>query len=225
MRIMKVSDLEAALRRSILHGEFAPDSWLRMEELKARFAVGFSPIREALSRLVGAGLIDFEVNRGFRVHGLSLADLTDIAVTRTAVEVMALRRSIALGDDRWEAAVVGAMHHYRRKAALAFSTDEDLANWEMAHDELHAALISACGSPRLMALQQRLQEQHLRYRRLIVVPQVAQEAHVSEHEQLVDYVLARDVDAALAHIERHMMITVDALKSANFWEAEPAGRG
>lgn len=212
----KVADLEDAMREGILCGDLKPDSWLRMEELKARFAVGFSPIREALSRLVGEGMVEFEANRGFRVRGLSKSDLLDIAVTRTAVEGMALKRAIAQGDDRWEASVVGAMHHYRRKAANAFDSDETLLAWEAAHDELHAALISACGSPRLILLQTRLQEQHLRYRRLIVVPHVGAEVHVAEHEQLVDYTLARDLDAAVAHIERHMMITVDALSDANF---------
>jgi len=214
----KTADLENAMRNDILRGDLVPGSWLRMEELKSRFAVGFSPIREVLSRLVGEGLVEFEANRGFRVAGLSSADLADIAVTRTAVETMALRRSIAQGDDRWEAVVVGAMHHYRRKAIVAFDSELSLLAWEAAHDELHAALISACGSPRLLTLQRRLQEQHLRYRRLIVVPQVGAEAHVAEHEQLVEFALSRDLDAAIAHIERHMMISVEALSDANFWD-------
>jgi DNA-binding GntR family transcriptional regulator len=212
----KIANLEESMRAGILRGELEPDRWLKMEELKARYAVGFSPLREVLSRLVGEGLVEFEANRGFRVKGLSKADLLDIAVTRAAVESMALKRSIAQGDDRWEAGVVGAMHHYRRKSMAAFDSEESLLAWEVAHDELHAALISACASPRLMALQRRLQDQHLRYRRLIVVPQVEPEAHVGEHQQLVDYALARDLDAADAHIQRHMMITVDALSDVDF---------
>jgi DNA-binding GntR family transcriptional regulator len=212
----KIANLEESMRAEILRGDLEPDSWLKMEELKARYAVGFSPLREVLSRLVGEGLVDFEANRGFRVKGLSKDDLLDIAVTRAAVESMALKRSIARGGDRWEADVVGAMHHYRRKSMNAFDSDESLLAWEAAHDELHAALISACDSPRLMMLQRRLQDQHLRYRRLIVVPQVEPEAHVGEHQQLVDYALARDLDAADAHIQRHMMITIDALSDVDF---------
>jgi DNA-binding GntR family transcriptional regulator len=215
---VKAADIESQMRDGILAGDFEPDSWLRMEDLKARFAVGFSPIREALSRLVGEGLIELEPNKGFRVKGLSREDLTDIAVTRGAVESMALRRSIALGDDRWEAGIVGAMHHYKRKAQSAFSDAKSLGEWEKAHDELHAALVAACDSPRLMELQRRLQDQHLRYRRLIVVPQVGHGVHVEEHERLVGLVLARDADAAAGLIESHMMITVDGLDSANFWE-------
>jgi DNA-binding GntR family transcriptional regulator len=221
----KDESLDHAIRREIIHGVLAPASRLRMEDLKARFDVGFSPIREALSRLAGEGLVEFEANRGFRVTPLSRADLADVAVTRCAVEVAALRLSIAQGDEQWEASLIAAMHLYRRRAASAFDSAEALAGWEAAHDALHAALIGACGSSRLLALQRQLQDQHIRYRRLIVIPQVAGDVHVEEHERLVALALDRDVDAAVVHIERHMMITADALQGAHFWESagQPAG--
>lgn len=215
---MEAPDIEGVMRTSIVRGEFMPDSWLRMEDLKARFSVGFSPIREALSRLVGEGLIDFEPNKGFRVKGLSRSDLEDISVTRVAVETMALSLAMQRGDDRWEADVVGALHHYRRKAENAFASEEGLQAWENAHDELHVALIRACGSERLMAMQRKLQDQHLRYRRLIVVPEVAHEAHVEEHEMLVDLALSRKVDEAVEQIGRHMRITFEALGDSGIWE-------
>lgn len=214
----KNANIETVMREQIVSGAFPPASRLRMDDLKARFDVGYSPIREALSRLIGEGLVEFEPNRGFRVAGLSRQDLEDIAVTRIAVETAGLKRAIERGDDRWEANVVAAMHRYRRRSQDAFDDDESLRAWEVAHDELHAALISACGSPRLTALQRRLQEQHLRYRRLIVVPEVSPETHIEEHEQLVAVTLDRNVDAAVRHIERHMMITVEALSSARLWE-------
>ncbi|MBT9447223.1 MAG: GntR family transcriptional regulator, partial [Hyphomonadaceae bacterium] len=85
--------LEARVRAEIIRGAFPPAARLRMEELKARFEVGFSPIREALSRLIGEGLVEFEPNRGFRVAPLSREDLLDIALARVAVETAALKRS------------------------------------------------------------------------------------------------------------------------------------
>jgi len=216
----KVLSLDAVLRDQIVRGQLAPASRLRMDELKGRFDVGYSPIREALSRLIGEGLVEFEPNRGFRVAALSREDLEDIAVARTAVEVMALRRSIERGDDTWESSIVAAMHRYRRRSEHAFDGEEDLRAWEIAHDELHFALISACGSPRLIEQQKRLQEQHLRYRRLIVVPEVSPDTHIEEHEKLVSVVLDRDVEQAVREIERHLMITVDALGRAQFWTKE-----
>jgi len=218
MIMAKGESVEAEVREAIMSGALAPASRLRMEDLKERFDVGFSPIREALSRLIGEGLVELETNKGFRVTPLSRSDLTDIAVARCAIETAALRRAMELGDDDWEAAVVAAMHQYRKKSVNAFDSQASLAAWEAAHDGLHAALISACDSPRLIEQQRRLQDQHIRYRRLIVLPQVDHHPHEEEHERLVATVLDRRIDDAVAMIQQHMMITVDALESAQFWE-------
>ena len=212
--------LELAIRRGIMEGTLPPDSRLKMEDLKVRFDAGFSPIREALSKLVGEGLVELEVNRGFRVTPLTREDLEDIAAARRAVEIEALRLSMLNGDDRWEAGLVSAMHFYRLRAATAFDAPENLKLWEEAHDGLHAAMIGACGSARLLQMQRQLQDQHLRYRRLIVIPEVSDDAHVEEHERLVALVLERDIQGSLEHLTRHLLITVDALQSARFWERE-----
>jgi GntR family transcriptional regulator, carbon starvation induced regulator len=213
-------DIESELRESIVRGELAPASRLRMEQLRSRFNVAFSPIREALSRLQGEGLVELEPNRGFRVTALSRDDLMDIAIARVAIETTALRESIEHGDDHWEAGVVGAMHRYRLTSERAFEGEAQLRAWEESHDALHAALIGACGSQRLLDLQRRLQGQHLRYRRLIVVPQVSSAAHIEEHERLVGLALARDADTAVGEVRKHMMITVDALEQAHFWQQQ-----
>jgi DNA-binding GntR family transcriptional regulator len=215
----KGKSVEGEMRDDIVRGRLAPSSRLRLEELKARFDVGFSPIREALSRLAAEGLVDLEPNRGFRVAGLSQADLEDIALVRAAIEAEALRRSIERGDHDWEVGVIAAMHRYRRKSERAFESESELQAWEDAHEALHAALVGACASPRLLGLQKRLQDQHLRYRRVIVLPQLAADVHVEEHERLVALTLDRNADEAVAAIKRHMMITVDALNRVGFWES------
>lgn len=209
--------VEAQMRQAIATGELAPASKLQMEQLKARFNVGFSPIREALSRLLGEGLVELEPNRGFRVTGLSREDLEDIAVTRVAIETTALRRAIQRGGDEWEVGIVSAMHRYRLASDGKFTSPEKLAKWEEAHDALHAAFIANCGSSRLIAMQQRLQQQHLRYRRLVVIPEVGEQPDVEEHEALVATILGRDADTAVAEMEHHMMTTVELLDMSGFW--------
>lgn len=209
--------IENVLRKDIVSGVLEPSSKLRMDDLKERYRVGYSPIREALSRLIGDGLVSFEPNRGFSVAPLSFEDLEDIAIVRIAIECKALARSIDRGDDRWEAGLVAAIYHYRQKSRTAFDDDAQMVKWENSHDELHASLISACGSRRLLDLQAKLQEQHKRYRRLIVMPDVPKSAHIEEHESLVDLALSRKTDEAVSRLESHMMITVDALKDNKIW--------
>src|SRR5882757_10965376 len=89
-----IEAVQQRLREDIVSGKLAPWEKLRVSELKSRYAMGSSPLREALSRLVGEGLVTFEGNKGFRVRGLSREDLADIAYMRTAVETFAIRTAI-----------------------------------------------------------------------------------------------------------------------------------
>jgi len=60
-----IEAVQQRLREDIVSGRLAPREKLRLAELKTRYAMGSSPLREALSRLVGEGLVTFEGNRDF----------------------------------------------------------------------------------------------------------------------------------------------------------------
>lgn len=213
--------IEAALRREIAIGALSPSERLRVDRLKLRYDAGTSPIREALSRLLADGLVQLESNKGFRVSGLSREDLYDIAITRAGIEQAAVRRAMELGDDDWEASVIAALHRYRLASRRfhANSDEEAVHKWEVVHDDLHRAIVSACDAPRLLAFQERLLVQHGRYRRLGLPGVVDVDAYVREHEELVDAVLSRDEKRALRRIEEHMMLTFDVLEKHGFWKS------
>ena len=78
-----------AIRERILSGYFKPGDWLRQEESSQQLAVSYTPVREALDRLVADGLAERVPHRGVRV---SIIDENDIA------EVYCLR--LYLGTSR-----------------------------------------------------------------------------------------------------------------------------
>jgi GntR family transcriptional regulator, carbon starvation induced regulator len=59
------------LRQDILWGRFAPGSPLRSDELRSRYDVGISPLREALTRLTSERLVTSIGQRGFRIPPLT----------------------------------------------------------------------------------------------------------------------------------------------------------
>lgn len=65
------------LRRDILTGHYTPGQRLVTSVIAARFATSLSPVREALSRLMGEGLVDVRPRHGARVRGLSSSTLRD----------------------------------------------------------------------------------------------------------------------------------------------------
>ncbi|WP_440995075.1 GntR family transcriptional regulator [Arhodomonas sp. SL1] len=131
------------LKRDIITGLWTPGMRLAVKPLTEHYGIGASPIREALARLVGEGLVIAFGQRGFRVPPIDLDDLWDVTNTRVLIENEALRQSIEHGDDAWESEVVAAYHQLEKlehEPATAF------AEWERRNLRFHEALVAACPS-------------------------------------------------------------------------------
>jgi DNA-binding GntR family transcriptional regulator len=203
------------LRQDILWGQFAPGLPLRSDKLRARYGVGVSPLREALTRLVSERLVTSVGQRGFRVAPLTAYDVEDTMATRIVIEGEALKRSIERGDVAWETAVVGAFHALSRHPipkAPGASTEV----WAGHHRRFHMALLSACGSRWHMELAGLLFDQAERHRilRSKFGPQIKLKRDtVREHKQIFDATLARDADAAVRALDRHYRVTAEQVAS------------
>jgi len=204
-----IEAVQQRLREDIVSGTLAPWEKLRLAELKIRYEMGTSPLREALSRLVGEGLVTFEGNKGFRVRGLSREDLADIAYMRTAVETFAIRTAIERGGVDWESGIVGALHTLTTLTRDTATDRASLDAWNVAHDRFHTALLSACGSPRVFETQRRLAEHHNRYRRIFMGDNLPRQLIIDEHKNIAEAALARDANLAAALLGRHMVVTSD----------------
>ena len=99
------------LRRDILTTRLMPGAPLKLSALRTAYGVGWTPLREALSRLEAERLVTAISNRGFAVAPVSRGELEDLARARMVVELPLLLESIEKGDSGWEEAVVTA--HYR----------------------------------------------------------------------------------------------------------------
>src|SRR6202165_4723685 len=82
-----------ALRDGILTGRYAPGTRLVQEDLAVAFGISRIPLREALRRLEGEGLVVISPNRGAIVRPLSPKDVVDLYDLRLALEGLALRRA------------------------------------------------------------------------------------------------------------------------------------
>ncbi len=60
------------LKQDIMSGALAPDSQLKMRELKSRYGIGASPMREALAQLAAEGFVHQRAQKGFRVPPVSI---------------------------------------------------------------------------------------------------------------------------------------------------------
>lgn len=207
------------LREDILAGKFAASEKLRVQDLSARYGVGASPLREALTHLTADGLVATISNRGFRVAPMSVADFMDVAENRIRIECLALERAIQAGDDEWEANIVADYHRLRKFEATHSSqsqlNDPDF-EWERRHRQFHHALIAACPSPWLLHFDRLLVFQFDRYRRLVMLKSGATKTGRQQEKALMDMALARKTGKATqilrAHIEDWATIILKQLK-------------
>lgn len=201
------------LRRDIIEGVHPPGEKLRVEHLKDQYEVGAGTLREALLLLVTDALVVAQGQRGFRVAPISIADFEDITRTRVLLETEALRQSIALGDEAWEADLVAAFHRLSRaEQKLADHDANATEEWEKRNRAFHEALIAACPSRWIRHFQHILYQQSERYRRISLFRQpIARDIH-AEHQSIFDATLARDATRATSILTEHILRTLDAVK-------------
>ncbi len=201
----------ARIRDDILSGALSPDTKLRIEVLRRDYEMGASPLREALNRLAAEGLVLALSQRGFRVAPVSIEELRDITRLRVLLENEALAESIRHGDDAWEAGVVASWH---RLSKLDQNRRAHHADWELANQQFHAALIAACRSPLLLGYRGNIYDRHKRYRALSLLLPGSSRSVEAEHKALFEAVMARDVAAACLATEQHIRRTAEETEAA-----------
>ncbi|MEV5408167.1 GntR family transcriptional regulator [Thermopolyspora sp. NPDC052614] len=202
-------DVYEQLRSDILDGRFLPGERLQPARLSAEYGVSAGVIREALTRLSEQRLTVVEPNRGHRVVTISVKQIRDLVELRQINEGAALRLSMERGDAAWEGGILAA--HHRLKAAGPAHASPD--SWAIAHRDYHMSLFAACGNDRLLALCEELFAASELYRRWSSGPVDATtpaERHIrgveveTEHAGILEAVLARDIDRALARYHDHL---------------------
>jgi DNA-binding GntR family transcriptional regulator len=198
------------IRTLILDGEVLPGARLGQVELAEQLGISRTPVREALGRLTGEGLVEFLPNRGFRAAGLVLDQVVRRLEVRLLLEPGIARLAAErCGDDGLDAL----------RAAIA--AERAATTRVAAHDasrDFHLALAEATGNPQLTAVFASLWMVEVG-RRLLARRSVEEEwtgADVSEHLAIAAAIEARDGERAARLMECHIR---DALQH---WEEAPA---
>lgn len=192
------------LRADLLSCAIPPDVKLKISEVCERYAVSPGAAREALSRLVPEGLVDFNDQRGFRSSPLTIEGIKDVSRARLIIEKEALVDSMRHGDEGWESQILAAQHRLSK-------CEPRSKEWPGRHREFHQALVSACTSPWLIRLHNLLYDQSERYRHtaaaLASAVTGATRDVANEHSRIANAVIARNESHALALLEAHLQLT------------------
>lgn len=188
-----------ALRDDIVSLALKPGSQVNEKAIALAHGVSRTPVREAILRLAGEGLIDIVSKAGTYVSRIRLSGLAETIVVRKALEEVTVRAAVAHATA---SQVIGL------KAALARQVEAleagDQAAFHLADEAFHEAIARAGGFPGIWTLVQNVKLQVDRYRRL-TLPQPGRMALViREHAAILEAIEARAVDAAVEAMGRHI---------------------
>jgi DNA-binding GntR family transcriptional regulator len=190
------------LRTAIVDGRLAPGERFSVAQLAELLGVSRTPVREALLQLERQGVVRFERNRGVRVLETSAHDVQEVFALRLLLEVPATRRACArLREDE-----LGALQHELDEMARCADAGDEAPF--MAHDvRFHETLLGAAGNRRLVASVRSLRD-HVRYRVGSTVGRTRDLAAIlSEHQQIMRALRARDPEAAARAMRDHLRTT------------------
>ncbi|MDB5849295.1 MAG: hypothetical protein JWP29_3047 [Rhodoferax sp.] len=214
------------LRQAILDASLHPGAPLRPSALQTAYGMGWTPLREALSRLEAERLVTTQRNRGFAVAPVSLAELDDLTRARRALELPLLAESIEHGDKAWEDGLILA--HYRLKSQALPATawrDADISRWLDLHQAFHLALLGGGRSSWLLFFYRQTMDQERRHHRVLMIAPLLRQAAcdgghagtataamaalrdavtIDHHTALMEAVLARDLPGASALMAEHL---------------------
>ena len=196
------------IRQDIIAGSLAPGQKLKLEQLKDRYAVSVSTLRETLSRLASENLVVAEAQRGFEVAPVSVGELENLGDLRLLLETHAISLSLAAGDLDWEARVVAAHHKLSAVERRLLEGDHQrTVDWVRYDWEFHQALASACGSAVLMDALSSTFDRFLRYH--LLAQSFRGKPVTDDHRQLFELAMQRDVDGVCAKLKHHVRSGID----------------
>lgn len=212
------------LRSDLIKGEIAPGTKLKIPDICARYTVSPGVSREALSRLVPEGLIDFTDQRGFRTPPLSARMIRDITRARFVIEREALIDAMHHGTADWEAQIIAAEHRLQScERQIGDGNIGENDEWALLHKQFHYALLSACTSNWLIRLHDMLYHQTERYRYIAAKggnSATGRRRNTSgEHSQIAEAAIKRDEREVIRLMEQHLNRTAErAIAAANLVE-------
>lgn len=203
------SDVHDRLRTKILTLEFRPGTRLVEDELTETFSAGRTPVREALLRLQGEGLVSRQ--RGWIVEATDPANFRSIFEARIAIEGYAARLAAERIDEEGLARLAALMADMEQ-------LDKPRAEINRLNRAFHVEIVKASGNSLFIDMHERTQFQYWNLRLPVVFLKEQLSVSTEQHRALFDALQhrasAQAEQAARTHIESTMRIVAEALEDA-----------
>jgi DNA-binding GntR family transcriptional regulator len=191
----------------IVSGALEPGMRIPTESVADELGISRMPVRDALRRLEGDGVVTIFANRGASIAEYSYNEVIELTEMRSVLEGLAAR--VAL--DRITDVDLEQLSHLLR---LMDKSRNDLTRWTSYHDDFHNYLTSLSGRPLLMQQTKRIRLMLRPYFGRYVVDTNETEIPGLEHQRIIDMIVKKDPDELERVVRAHAQVNV--LKVASF---------
>ncbi|MEP3350954.1 MAG: GntR family transcriptional regulator [Marinomonas sp.] len=205
-------DLAQQLTNAIVQGQIPQGSKISEPELAKQYGVSRGPLREAIVKLEGLGLVTRTANVGARVIQLNTQDMLDTFAMREALEGMAAR----LAATTMPAEEVRSLYDLldKHQAYLDHNQDEHYLQ-QGGNDDFHLRIIHASGNAKLIRLlTEELYAVIRMYRRHTADQRSDPRQALREHRAILDAIANHEGDLAELLMRRHISRASHLLQQA-----------
>lgn len=199
---------EHVLREMILDGRITPGERLNEVTLASSLGISRGPLREAVQRLAGEGLLKVISHRGSYVRTFEHSEVVELYELRSALELHAVRLVCQRANDADLADLDSMLNETQmlmtRKNGHAYPKDLDF----------HLRLVMLAGNQALMRSALKTHGQISLARSISAKQPMRARAAVMEHADLLRAMQARDVHLATDLMQTHITHSMNSALTA-----------
>ncbi len=189
------------IEERIVTGRYLPGCRLDEQELADEFGVSRTPIREALIYLASSGLVEIRPRRGAIVAELSPTRLCEMFEVMAELESMCGRLAARRITPDEQVALLDA-HRACESARDANDPDTYYRLNEVFHQQIYQASHNGFLAEQADLLHRRLRP----YRRLQLRVRNRMRSSYSEHQRIVDEILAGESEQVATTLRNHVVV-------------------
>jgi DNA-binding GntR family transcriptional regulator len=197
------------LLKAIIALELPPGMRLSEQEIAERYGVSRQPVREALISLSRQGFVEVVPQRGTIVVKISVRELMEARFLREAIESAVVRRACENFSPRSRERIDDSLEAQRRAA-----TKGDHSTFRRFDELFHLTLAEGADCPMAWNIVGNLKAHMDRACQLTLQGPAVMQALITQHEQIVAAIDARNPEVAEAAMRNHLTEILRALPEA-----------
>jgi DNA-binding GntR family transcriptional regulator len=189
-----------AIRTAIIQNELTPGQRLSDLQLAERLKVSRTPVREALHRLQGVGLVQPGERSGYIVSPFSEQEIREVFEVRRLLEPLGIDKLEKEPDPVLLERIVTSFSAFHGRIPL-----EEYDEYFQTDHAFHLALVHATGNRQVLAFYKVIETQIDRGRHFLIGRKEGRlDATLHEHNAVCDALRAGDFDRARAALLHHL---------------------